>query len=455
MRIRSLVFTLVLLTVPIGLAAQPASSSQQVGPTIITGTTCPGPGSASGCVALNVSGLGGVGISVQGNTGTVSFESSVDAINWTALLAYPTSSTTGVTSTTGNGNWNAGVGGMTVVRARLSQTGVATVTLRSAPTTARATIGGGGGGGSGTVTEVDTSAPITGGPITVSGTVGCATCVTSAAALTANLPMIGAGSQASAVGTRSGNTTEFATVSGALTSGNCLKSDASGNVVDNGSACGSGGAGTVTSVSFTGGLISVATPTSTPALTVAGTSGGIPYFSGAATWASSAALTANAPVIGGGAGTAPSVGSRSGNTTTFATTTGTLTSGNCAKFDGSGNVVDQGSACNAYDLATMVTGAPTASQVVLHVIADRAFTLPVTNSRCDAVTAATAQTDFVIKVNTVTKGTLRFAASGTTCSVVSPTSTAISAGDVITLTAPGSPDATLADLAFSLIGTNP
>lgn len=65
------------------------------------------------------------------------------------------------------------------------------------------------------------------------------------------------------------------------------------------------GAGTVTSVSFTGGLISVATATTTPALTVAGTSGGIPYFSSTSTWASSGALAANAIVIGGGAGAAP------------------------------------------------------------------------------------------------------------------------------------------------------
>src|SRR3990167_5605560 len=60
------------------------------------------------------------------------------------------------------------------------------------------------------------------------------------------------------------------------------------------------GSGTVTSVaqSFTGGLISVSgSPISTSgtlALTVAGTSGGIPYFSGATTWASSAALAASA-----------------------------------------------------------------------------------------------------------------------------------------------------------------
>lgn len=72
------------------------------------------------------------------------------------------------------------------------------------------------------------------------------------------------------------------------------------------------GAGTVTSVaqSFTGGLISVAgspiTGSGTLALTVAGTSGGVPYFSSSSAWASSAALTANALVVGGGAGAAPS-----------------------------------------------------------------------------------------------------------------------------------------------------
>jgi len=63
--------------------------------------------------------------------------------------------------------------------------------------------------------------------------------------------------------------------------------------------------GTVTSVSWTGGLVSVATATTTPALTVAGTSGGIVYFSSASTWASSAALTQYGVVYGGGAGATP------------------------------------------------------------------------------------------------------------------------------------------------------
>ena len=71
------------------------------------------------------------------------------------------------------------------------------------------------------------------------------------------------------------------------------------------------GSGTVTSVAqtFTGGLISVGgspiTTSGTLALTVAGTSGGVPYFDSGTTWTSSAVLVANALMIGGGAGAAP------------------------------------------------------------------------------------------------------------------------------------------------------
>ena len=61
----------------------------------------------------------------------------------------------------------------------------------------------------------------------------------------------------------------------------------------------------VSSVGWTGGIISVGTATTTPALTVAGTSGGVPYFSSGSTWTSSSVLTANALVVGGGAGAAP------------------------------------------------------------------------------------------------------------------------------------------------------
>ena len=106
-----------------------------------------------------------------------------------------------------------------------------------------------------------------------------------------------------------------------------------------GSSC-SGGSGTVTSVGFTGGLISVATPTTTPAFTVAGTSGGIPYFASASTWASSGVLAANALVVGGGAGVAPSTTTTGAGILTFL---GTPSSANLATAvtdeTGSGSLV--------------------------------------------------------------------------------------------------------------------
>jgi len=74
---------------------------------------------------------------------------------------------------------------------------------------------------------------------------------------------------------------------------------------------GGGGGGTVTSVSasFTGGIVSVTgspiTTSGTLAFTVAGTSGGIPYFSSSSGWASSGVLAANALIVGGGAGATP------------------------------------------------------------------------------------------------------------------------------------------------------
>jgi hypothetical protein len=117
------------------------------------------------------------------------------------------------------------------------------------------------------------------------------------------------------------------------------------------------GAGAVTTVGFTGGLLSVADPTTTPAITVAGTSGGIPYFSSASTWASSGALTANLPVIGGGAGVAPTVGTRSGNTTAFVTTTGAQTGGRCVEIDANGNHIAAAAGCAAGTGTVSVVGA--------------------------------------------------------------------------------------------------
>lgn len=126
-----------------------------------------------------------------------------------------------------------------------------------------------------------------------------------------------------------------------------LQTDGSGNT----SWVASAGGGTVTSVSFTGGLISVATATTTPALTVAGTSGGVPYFSSASTWASSAALAASAVLIGGGAGNPPA-----------STTTGTgVVAAIGQNVTGSGGFV----LANTPTLVTPVLGAATGTSVTL------------------------------------------------------------------------------------------
>lgn len=86
-----------------------------------------------------------------------------------------------------------------------------------------------------------------------------------------------------------------------------------------------------------------------------GTSGGVLAYTASGTLASSGALTANMPVIGGGAGAVPTVGTVSGNTTKFGTVSGTTTSGNCVKWDASGNLADQGTACGASSGITVGT----------------------------------------------------------------------------------------------------
>lgn len=127
---------------------------------------------------------------------------------------------------------------------------------------------------------------------------------------------------------------------------------------------GGGPLGTVTSVaeSFTGGIISVGgspiTSSGTLALTVAGTSGGIPYFSGATTWASSGVLAAGGLVVGGGAGTTPSTLSP-GATTTILVGGGAGTAPVWTAATGSGSPVR----ASGPTLSTPVLGAASATSV--------------------------------------------------------------------------------------------
>lgn len=113
--------------------------------------------------------------------------------------------------------------------------------------------------------------------------------------------------------------------------------------------------GTVTSVSWTGGIVSVANSTTTPAFTIAGTSGGVPYFSASNTWASSAALAANAIVLGGGAGVAPAT-----------TTTGTGVVTALGINVGSSGAFTTNNAANTFTATQTFSGSSSVFSVVLN-----------------------------------------------------------------------------------------
>jgi hypothetical protein len=164
---------------------------------------------------------------------------------------------------------------------------------------------------------------------------------------------------------KSGNTNTFATANGTLTNGHCVSIDANGNFVDAGGACTTGGGGgTVSSgakgqaayYAAAGTTVSGATialpltiTSSTLQLNLAApitTTGGnlaLNLASPLAVTSNNLALNIATPLtITGGNLTL----NRSGNTSTVATTSGVLTSGDCAKFDANGNIIDNGSGCS-------------------------------------------------------------------------------------------------------------
>ncbi len=119
-------------------------------------------GAAQAAGTLQCAGDGGVAIQIAGTfSGTVSFEGSVDGVNYLALLVTPSNSTTQVTTATAAGLWTATAVGLVNARARMSSysSGLAQVTLRGV----QASPGGsGGGGGGGTSSTFGAAFPATG-----------------------------------------------------------------------------------------------------------------------------------------------------------------------------------------------------------------------------------------------------------------------------------------------------
>jgi hypothetical protein len=107
-----------------------------------------------------------------------------------------------------------------------------------------------------------------------------------------------------------------------------------------------------------------------------------------------------------------------------------------------------------YDIATFCAGLPAVSEKLLRFNYPRSVDLPanLVGSRVTAQVAATLQTDFAVTKNGTGIGTIRFAAAGTVASFVGFSAQSIVANDVLMITAPGTQDATLADIAFTIAG---
>jgi hypothetical protein len=108
-----------------------------------------------------------------------------------------------------------------------------------------------------------------------------------------------------------------------------------------------------------------------------------------------------------------------------------------------------------YDIGTFCAGLPDTSEKLLRFNYVRSIDLPanLTGSRVTAQTAATAQADFAVTINGSGVGTIRFAAAGTVASFVGFSAQSLVANDVLMIQAPGTQDATLADIAFTIAGT--
>lgn len=108
-----------------------------------------------------------------------------------------------------------------------------------------------------------------------------------------------------------------------------------------------------------------------------------------------------------------------------------------------------------YDVGVFIPGTPSASQVCLRYTAVRAFRFADNFASSDANvrTNPTATTTFDIKKNGTTIGTVAFSTAGAPTFTTSGTGyETFAAGDILEIVAPGTPDATIADISITLLG---
>ena len=102
------------------------------------------------------------------------------------------------------------------------------------------------------------------------------------------------------------------------------------------------------------------------------------------------------------------------------------------------------------------TGSPTASLVIQRYVFADTVTFPagLTGSQGTAGVTATATATYSIRKNGTAAGTMVFAAGAMTATFTMTSATTYLAGDILTIVAPASPDTTLANLAWTLVGSH-
>ena len=118
-------------------------------------------------------------------------------------------------------------------------------------------------------------------------------------------------------------------------------------------------------------------------------------------------------------------------------------------------VVETDDAANPpYDFSWSKEGQPGASEIMFRQVLARRVRLEVdfAGSAGLAGTAATADADFDVRQNGTSIGTIRFTAGATASTFVAANAATLDTSDVLTVVAPASVDANLADLAITIAG---
>lgn len=118
-------------------------------------------------------------------------------------------------------------------------------------------------------------------------------------------------------------------------------------------------------------------------------------------------------------------------------------------------LLGEGAASDAYDVALFVVGSPEDSELLLQLVAVRAFVLPqdLAGSRGYAGVGADEAAAFALSKNGSSIGSVNFGAAAQTATFTFSAEQTFAPGDRLEITAPSTADAYLADVSITLRGT--